>query len=144
MGIVAVNLNAIHFPEWHIPFNLASGIVAADVGKAVALDTSVANTVKLAGDGDAVFGRLEIVENRVQEGMLIGTVALKFIAKLPKSGTVNVGDHLQGAGSGAVKALTVSQDTAAGSGSTTINKAKHDVSLQVVEVGSDYVIAIKQ
>lgn len=101
-----VSLNNFHFEDWQFTFNLASGITEADEGKAVALDTSAANTVKLAGDGDEILGRLERVENRVQAGLLLGTVSIKFGAKLPiASGeTVAVGDFLIGAGGGEVKA----------------------------------------
>lgn len=53
---------------------LAAGITASDVGKAVAQDTGAANKVKLAGADDVIVGRLEVVENRVQEGVLLGTV----------------------------------------------------------------------
>lgn len=101
-----VRLRGIHFEDWHLPFNLAAGITAGDVGKAVTLDATAANTVKLAGDGDAVLGRLEVVESRVQEGVLVGTVALKFAGVLPvKTGqVVAVGNTVVGAGAGEVKA----------------------------------------
>lgn len=91
-------------------FTLTSGMTTSDVGKAVALDTATAKKVKLAGNGDLVFGRLESVENRVQEGILVGAVAVQFIQKLPiKSGlsshdVVVVGSTVVGAGSGEVKA----------------------------------------
>lgn len=94
--------------------NLAAGIVQADVGKALTLDTSAANKYKLAGDGDLIYGRLEIVENRVNEGTLIGTAKLYLMGvKLPvKSGqTVNVGSFVVGAGAGEVKAIVADAST---------------------------------
>lgn len=140
-----ISLQGLFQEEWAFPFNLKTGITSADVGKAVSLDTSAANTVKLAGDGDVILGRLEVVENRVQEGVLVGTVMLKGGLKFPvKTGeTVNVGDTIQGAGSGEVKALAVSQDTAAGGGAADIAHASHDGRNLVVEdLTGDFCVAI--
>lgn len=139
-----ISLRGIHVEDFHFPFYLASGITKADEGKAVTLDTTAANTVKLAGDGDPILGRLEVVEVRVGEGVNVGTVALKGGLKLPlkSAETVNVGDAVQGAGSGEVKALAVSQDTAAGGGATDIAHASHDGRNIVVEVGADFVVAL--
>lgn len=81
---------------------LASGIVAADVGKAVAQDTGAANKVKLAGDGDVIVGRLEVVEDRTQEGVLLGTVnfATGFMEIPMKTGeTPAVGNLIEGSDS---------------------------------------------
>ena len=101
-----VTLNGYAFEDSMLTFHLASGITAADVGKAVALDTTAPNKVKLAGDDDYIIGRLETVELRTQEGQNVGTVALRFAQRLPiKSGeTIAVGDSLIGAGAGEVKA----------------------------------------
>ena len=102
-------LRGYHFEDWSFTFVLASGITASDIGKAVSIDTSAANKVKLAADGDFVLGRLASVEDRTVEGQLIGAVELKFANILPiKSGeTVAVGDTVIGAGSGEVKTLKV-------------------------------------
>ena len=137
-----VSLKGIYIEDFMFPFNLASGIVVGDVGKAVTLDTTAANTVKLATDGAAIIGRLESVENRVSEGILVGAVALKGSFKFPvKSGeTVVVGDAIQGAGSGEVKALVVTSDTNTNAGA--IKHASHDGRNIVVEVGSGYAVAI--
>lgn len=113
-----VSLRGYYFEDFIFTFTLASGIVAADVGKAVALDTGADCKVKLAGDGDAIIGRLESVENRLQEGVLVGAVALKFSELLPiKTGlsganVVVVGSTVVGAGSGEVKARVVSSAAA--------------------------------
>lgn len=119
-----VSLNGIFIEDFMFPFNLKSGITSADVGKAVAIDATAANTVKLAGDLDPIIGRLEVVEDRKSEGILVGTVAMKGSFKFPVKAAqvVNVGDSLQGAGAGEVKS--------GGSG------------LIVVEVGSGYAVAI--
>lgn len=94
--------------------NLAAGITAADEGKAVTQDKSAPNTFKLAGDGDLIFGRLEIVESRANEGTLVGNVKLHLMGlKLPiKSGqTVAVGDYVIGAGGGEIKAEAATATT---------------------------------
>lgn len=102
-----VTLRGYYFEDSIFTFKLKAGITKDDIGKAVALDTSAANTVKLAGDNDVIIGRLETVENRSVEGILVGAVALRFAEILPiKTGeTVNVGDTVVGAGDGEVKAL---------------------------------------
>lgn len=130
--IGTTSLNGIFHEEFQYPFLLASGIDADDEGKAVALDATAANTVKLAGDGDVIIGRLETVEDRSIEGILIGTVSLFGGLKFPvESGlgaadVPDVGEYLHGGGTGGVK------------GSTTASK------WLVVEMASDdsYAIAI--
>lgn len=91
---------------------LISGTVTADdVGKAVTQDKTAANTIKLAGDGDEIIGRLEVYEDRTQsEGIKVATFSVKGGLKFPvKSGeTVALGDTIQGAGAGEVKTLAVS------------------------------------
>lgn len=102
-----VSLRGFHFENFNLTVNLAAGITKDDLGKAVAVDATGSNKVKLAGDGDHIIGRLEVVEDRTVEGQLIGTVAFKFANLLPiKSGsTVAAGDTVVGAGGGEVKAL---------------------------------------
>jgi hypothetical protein len=123
---VGVSLRGIEHEEFHYPFNLASAVTANDVGKPVALDSTAANTVKVAGDGDVIVGKLATYEDRAIEGIKTGAVALKGGFKFTKSGTVAVGDSVQGAVGGAVKKLTTA-----------------DYSLNmVVESGSDYVVVV--
>jgi hypothetical protein len=104
-----VTLAGYSFEDSMLTFNLATGITAAHVGRAVSVDTSVANTVKLAADGDEIIGRLETVELRTQEGSSVGAVALRFCQLLPiKTGeTIVVGDVIEGAGDGEVKAKAI-------------------------------------
>ncbi|CCV12943.1 hypothetical protein [Mesorhizobium sp. STM 4661] len=100
-----VSLAGFHFEDFSLTFKLTAGIVAADVGKAVAISAAAANTVKLAGDGDYIVGRLATVEDRTIEGTLVGAVELKFANTLPiKVGqVVVVGGSVVGAGAGEVK-----------------------------------------
>lgn len=133
-----VSLRGLHQENFNYTFNLATGIVVGDVGKAVSLDSTAANTVKLAGDGDTIIGYLETVENRVVEGVLVGTVATKGVYKLPvKTGltgseVVAVGSTAVGAGAGEIKALDDGNVTAA---------PNHNYNY-VVEVGSGFAIVV--
>lgn len=113
-----VNNNNIHQENWHIPFLLASAIVAADVGKAVALDTAAANTVKLAGDNDQVLGRLETFEDRTTEGIKVGTVAIQGILVLPcVTSTPALGARVTGSSTGGlVKTAGTPADATAAAG----------------------------
>jgi hypothetical protein len=99
-----VSLRGLYHDDFQYPFLLAAGITIADQGKAVTLDASAANTVKLAGDGDRIIGRLEVVEIRVQEGINIGTVSIMGGLDFPaKAGYVAAsGDNLVGAAGGLV------------------------------------------
>ena len=74
--IGVVSLRGLYHEDSAYPFNLASGITVSDVGKAVTIDSSGANKVKLAGDADPILGRLEQVEDRSAEGILVGTVMI--------------------------------------------------------------------
>ncbi|BCJ91787.1 hypothetical protein IZ6_25220 [Terrihabitans soli] len=107
-----VSLQGFHFEDSLFTFKLANGITKADEGKAVAFGAA-ANTVKLVGDGDAIIGRLEVVEDRKVEGQLVGTVALRFINTLPKGAgeTITIGQSVCGDGTaGAVRAKVVADD----------------------------------
>ncbi|RUU74947.1 hypothetical protein [Mesorhizobium sp. M7A.F.Ca.MR.362.00.0.0] len=101
-----VTLRGFHWEVSSLTFNLATGITTNDVGKAVSVDTSGANKVKLSGDGDTIIGRLASVEDRSVEGTLIGAVELQFANLLPikAAAVVAIGDTVVGAGAGEVKA----------------------------------------
>ena len=81
---------------------LATAIVKADEGKPVTIDTAANNRVKIAGDGDNILGYLEVVENRVVEGIKVGTIALNYVAQWPikAADALAVGDVAVGAGCG--------------------------------------------
>ena len=87
-------------------YNISGTITQDDIGKAVTLDTTAANTFKLAGDGEPVHGRLFSYEDRSQQGAgKVGTVMRRFKEKLPCNvgHTIAVGDSVVGAGAGKVK-----------------------------------------
>lgn len=91
----------------YITFNLPTSVTSADVDKAVTLDSSAANKVKLAGVDDLIIGRLETVEVR-SASQVVGAVAIKGIFKLPigVGQTIALGSTVVGLGSntGTVKA----------------------------------------
>lgn len=104
-----VSLKGFKFEDDNLTFTLAAGITIADVGKAVEIDTTTPNTVKLATDDGVIFGRLEVVEDRANESQLVGTIARKFSDTLPVASGENIaiGDMVIGAGAGEVKAKGV-------------------------------------
>jgi len=105
-----ISLRGMTHEKFHYPFYLVAGITSADVGKAVAIDTSAANTVKLAGDGEQVIGNLVVVEDRGVEGVLVGTIALRGGFRFQEVDTpalaLAIGDTVVGAGDGEVRART--------------------------------------
>jgi len=142
---VAYNPNSVvnhtfTFDEFTFTYTLAAGTTAADVGKAVELDTSAAGKVKLATDDAAIFGRLETFEDR-GNGLLVGAVSRKFRTKLPvKAGLTGVnipalGDTVVGAGAGEVKARDDGAGTPAKDNDPNVNT--------VIEVGTGFVIVEK-
>lgn len=104
-----VTVAGLPVEDFQITFNLAAGIVAADVGKLVAWDTTAANQVRLPADDGVVCGVLMSVEARSVEGILVGTVSLKGGHRVATAGTVTVGQTLvgnttAGVGKGATRA----------------------------------------
>ena len=93
-----VSLRGITHEDFHYPFNLASGMTIADVGKAVALDTTAPRTVKIAAATEEILGVLVSFEDRTVEGIKVGTVALKGGVQLTAvSGhSIVVGDYVEG------------------------------------------------
>lgn len=101
------------FDDFMFTYNLDSAIVAADVGKAVMLDTTGANKMKLTTDNAVIDGRLWAFEDRSQQGGgKVGTVERKLRAKLTYTGTApTVGQTVSGsATAGVVKVATTQAD----------------------------------
>lgn len=114
-------------PANDLTFILADGIKEEHVGLAVVQDSTASNTVKLAGDGDLIFGRLENVEDRKVEGIKVGAVKIIGGMAFKKSeAAVVVGDKVVGAGNGLVK-----------------KDADSTSDLAVWEVNGDEVIVVK-
>lgn len=79
--------------------------VAAAPGYAVSQDKTAANSVKLAADGDEIFGRVFSAENRTVLGFKTAAIQRRFKEKLPTVPTpgLAIGDRVIGGGGGLVK-----------------------------------------
>lgn len=114
---------------------LNAATTAADVGKAVMLDTAAANTVKLTTDAAQIFGRLETFEDRDVLSMKTGAVSRNFKEKLPAANGhgIVVGDRVVGAAGGLVRK--------ANSGvAAEVTASQNNI---VVEVGTTWVVVEK-
>jgi hypothetical protein len=102
----AVVAHSFSFPDDTFTMNVSGAVTRQDVGKAVSLDPAADNTVRLALDGDAIYGRLESLETGGLDGLTAGAVATRFQAPLPTDGTaINRGATvIGGATPGTVKA----------------------------------------
>lgn len=101
-----VRLEGFHIETSIITFVCKSTMTIADVGKPVAIDTTANGQVKVAGDGDRIFGYLESFEDRVVEGDKVGAVAQRFgmSFKIKSGDALAVGDTAVGSAvSGEVK-----------------------------------------
>lgn len=117
-------------PSDDLTFVLNADIKQDHVGLAVTQDATAPNTVKLAGAGDAIFGRLENYEDRTKtEGVVVGRV--KIIGGMAfKKGTddsIAVGDAIIGAAGGLVTKISSTQSS----------------DLKVWQVSGDEVIVVK-
>lgn len=104
-----VTLEGITYPDWNLTFALSDNVtdMAALEGLAVELDSTSANTVKLATDGAAIVGFIFAAENGVNQGEgIVVTVSTKGGIRAKTSAQLSVGDYVVGAGNGAVKAAT--------------------------------------
>jgi len=93
-----------HFHEdSQYTFVLNAAITKADIGKAVRVTGT--NTVSLAGDGEEIDGRLETVEDRVQEGIKVGTINTNAGVNYPlkAADALAPGDWAIGGGAGSVR-----------------------------------------
>ena len=82
-----VSLRGIVDDEYGYTWNLTGTIAAADVGKAMTQDLTVANSAKLTTDGAVVLGALASYENRVQEGTVVGAIYRKGVFVWEYTGT---------------------------------------------------------
>lgn len=126
------------FPQTADPFTFTyylTGVFADEAavraaeGKAVSLDTAAASSVKLAADGERIFGRIYVAERRDMLGFNTASVQRKFKEKLPAALAhgITVGASVVGAGNGLVRLAAAGAETT-GSGNI------------VVETGDNYVV----
>ncbi len=137
-SIGSVSLRGITHDDFQYTFKVATGAGEATEDGAGVLAVTMSttrNTVRLADDGEHILGRLETYENRVVEGIVVGTVALKggiqFLvdpdatASSPDE-TPAPGDYLVGSGTpGYVRKASTAE----------IAEGKRN--WQVVEIGTD-------
>lgn len=74
-----VSLRGLMDDGFSYTWNVTGGAVAANVGKAVSQDLTAPNSVKLALLDEPLIGSLVSLENRVQEGIVVGSVARKGV-----------------------------------------------------------------
>ncbi len=111
-----ITLNGQVFPDFRLAFNLTDTVsdIDAVIGLAVTQDTSAAESVKIATDGDEILGRLFMVEDRTEQGgSVVATVETKGGYKLAYADgqSISVGDMVVGAAGGKVRKKTTG-DTA--------------------------------
>lgn len=133
MNVNAIVLEAFSFEDFTFSRYITGTTDASAIGKAVTNDTTAAGSVKLAGEGDSIYGRVYTYEDRTQEGIKIVGCERKFIKRLPKSAAaINIGDHVVGTLVNGVGGFVK-----AGTPSATDHRNT------VLFVGSDYVIVEK-
>lgn len=67
------------FDDFMFTYKISGAVTQDDLGKALTLDAAAASTMKLAGNGDAIHGRMFSYEDRSQQGAgKTGTVQRKF------------------------------------------------------------------
>lgn len=100
-----VSLRGFYSEDWNFTWNLSGAVTRADVGKAMSQDTATKNTAKLALDGELLVGKLSSYENRVQEGVIVGTLSQKGSFDIPYTGALTLGASVVGSATpGVVKA----------------------------------------
>lgn len=95
------------YPDWNLTFALSDSVTDMNSleGLAVELDSTAANTVKLATDGADVIGFIFVAENGINQGEGVTvTVSMKGGRRVKTSAKLSVGDYVVGAGNGLVKA----------------------------------------
>lgn len=98
-GIIGqgVTLRGYYDPAKSFTWNISGAVnKATDIGKAVSQDTTAPSTAKLATDGARILGTLGSYEDRVQEGVKVGTVNHSGGFGVPYTGALAVGDFACG------------------------------------------------
>lgn len=107
IGSSGVSLRGTYLTEAGFTLKVSGTVVQADIGKAVSQDTTAANTVKLAADGDTIVGQLTVYEKRLVEGVNVGTIlpanTLNPMFFVYTGTDPAVGDSVVGGGAGLVK-----------------------------------------
>lgn len=92
--------------------NVSGVVTAANVGELVTQDITADDAVKLLADGDIPIGLLGSYENRIIEGIKIGTVNFKGGFQVKYTGALVKGNSVVGSAvAGSVKAAGVANRT---------------------------------
>lgn len=117
-GIIGngVSLRGLYNQDKAFTWNITGTINrATDLGKAMTQDITAASSAKLAGDNDPILGTLATYEDRVQEGIKVGTIYHDGGFSVPYVGALAIGDQVCGSATpGAVKKITVALPTGYG------------------------------
>lgn len=109
-GIIGngVSLRGLYNQDKAFTWNITGTInKATDIGKVVSQDTTAANSAKLIVADESILGVLASYEDRVQEGIKVGTVYHDGAFSVPYTGTLAIGDQVCGSATpGAVKKAT--------------------------------------
>ena len=90
-----------------------STITANDVLKPVVIDTSAANTVKLASDGEVITGIIDKMEDLTSQAQgIVLTIAFRFGDEVTYTGELAVGDLVVADGNGGVRKVVTSGESA--------------------------------
>lgn len=113
MSYNPLSVVASYFPFdlFTFTYNLDAAVVIADVGKAMTLDTTGANKMKLTANDSAVDGRLYSFEDRTQQGGgKVGAVERKLRARLTYTGTApTIGQAVTGSATPGIVKVATSQ-----------------------------------
>lgn len=117
-GIIGngVSLRGLYNQDKAFSWNITGTInKATDIGKVVSQDVTAANSAKLIVADESILGVLASYEDRVQEGVKVGTVYHDGAFSVPYTGTLAIGDQVCGSATpGAVKKATAALTTGYG------------------------------
>lgn len=91
-----VTLRGFYDEDSQFTWNISGAVTRANVGNVMAQDITVANTAKLAGDNDEIIGVLNSFEQRIQEGLTVGTIGMSDNAAVAYTGALAIGDSICG------------------------------------------------
>ncbi len=112
-----VSLRGFYDDNWSLTFNVTGVVTQAEVGKLMSLDTAAADSAKLSVADSVPLGVLLSYEDRKQEGIKVGAVAMKGGYGVPYTGALTVGASIVGSATpGVAKAA------AAGANRTIVTK----------------------
>lgn len=112
IGSGGIRHKGIHVEASAFPWNLEASILIDKVGSAMSIDTTSDATAKLAGDGERILGKLVTFEDRVAEGVKVGTIEHQGGFEFDTVGVVAIGDSIIGSAT-AGKVRTALAPTAA-------------------------------